>query len=403
VANSTGSITVTGTAAHNNATVAGNVIDKALVVGVNTITITVTAEDGTTTQTYTVIVVRAAPDLSSDATLSSLTVSEGALSPGFDANTLNYTVDVVGDVTSINVIGTANHAAATLTGNVTDMELATGDNTVTITVTAEDGATSKTYTVTIVREIAIELTINDNTVVLDSSVVIYTADCDETAVVLDVELSPGAAYTVNGDAYDGNPITLSRNNDETVITIRVTETNGSAQQVYTVKIAPSFDESKLYFQRWNDVIAINHNPATNGGYNIEAVRWYGTDNSIISEKSYIQVPASANVNDYKAEIQTMKAGGWHRVCADIETKSIEQIIVYPNPVPVGKSLTVQLPESFVGGTAKIYDIKGILVKSNLSLPAISNSLNVSDLNSGIYLLHVTGINGNTEAVKIIVE
>jgi YD repeat-containing protein len=148
VSNDVTSITVTGTANHANATVIGNVTGKTLEVGDNVVNITVTAEDGTTT-TYTVTVVRAA---SSDATLKSLTVSAGSLS--FDANTTSYTVNVSNNVTNIIVTGMANHANATVTSNVTDKQLNVGNNVINITVTAEDG-TTKTYTVTVVRENAV--------------------------------------------------------------------------------------------------------------------------------------------------------------------------------------------------------------------------------------------------------
>ena len=53
------SITVTGIANHSGATVEGNVTGKLLNVGNNPITLTVIAEDKTTTKTYTVTLIRA--------------------------------------------------------------------------------------------------------------------------------------------------------------------------------------------------------------------------------------------------------------------------------------------------------------------------------------------------------
>jgi len=143
VANDVTSLTVTGTANHSQATVSGNGA-KTLVVGDNVVSIVVTAEDGTT-NTYTVTVVRAASD---DATLSSLTISSGTLSPAFEANATNYAVNVTTSVTSIDVTGTATHANATVSGNGTKT-LIVGVNVVSLVVTAEDGTTTKTYTVTI--------------------------------------------------------------------------------------------------------------------------------------------------------------------------------------------------------------------------------------------------------------
>ncbi|MBP2550124.1 hypothetical protein J2858_003057, partial [Neorhizobium galegae] len=96
VPNTTTSITVTPTVTDANATVTVNNVPVtsgtasgsiSLSVGTNTITTVVTAEDGSTTKTYTVVVTRAAP-ASTDATLSALSLSSGILSPSFAASTV---------------------------------------------------------------------------------------------------------------------------------------------------------------------------------------------------------------------------------------------------------------------------------------------------------------------------
>ena len=58
------------------------------------ITITVTAEDGMTTDTYTVYVYRQGATLSEDATLSALSLSDGMLSPAFMSDRMEYTARV---------------------------------------------------------------------------------------------------------------------------------------------------------------------------------------------------------------------------------------------------------------------------------------------------------------------
>lgn len=155
VANAVTSVTVTGTAADSKASVSAGLTLSDLEVGVaKTATITVTAEDGTTTKAYTVEVTRQAPP-SSDATLSDLTVSSGSLSPTFAAGTLAYTVNVENSVTSVTVTGAKNDANATITPPITLSNLVVGVvNTATITVTAQDCMTAKAYTVTVTRQAA---------------------------------------------------------------------------------------------------------------------------------------------------------------------------------------------------------------------------------------------------------
>ena len=116
--------------------------------GDNVITVEVTAEDGATTQTYTVTVTRQAP--ATDATLSALSLSGITLTPTFAAAATTYTATVDYAVEETDVTPTTNHAGAGYViklGGVIDADgslgLAEGDNVITVEVTAEDGATTQ--------------------------------------------------------------------------------------------------------------------------------------------------------------------------------------------------------------------------------------------------------------------
>lgn len=168
VANEVLSIDVTAETADSGATleIDGNPADSGvpltvdnLVVGANAFDIDVLAEDGLATETYTVTVTRAAPGPSSDATLSALAISEGTLDPAFNPATPAYGADVANGITSVDVTATANDAAATFTINGSAatngvpeaVALAVGPNPIEVVVTAEDGAATETYTVTVTR------------------------------------------------------------------------------------------------------------------------------------------------------------------------------------------------------------------------------------------------------------
>ena len=120
-----------------------------------TVTVTVTAGDGSTTADYVVTVMRDTPPdtpatpASSDASLMSLSLSAGSLSPVFVSDTYTYTADVGNAVSGVTVSAEANHNEATV-AVVGGANLVVGANTITITVTAEDG-TSGVYTVTVNR------------------------------------------------------------------------------------------------------------------------------------------------------------------------------------------------------------------------------------------------------------
>ncbi len=131
-----------------------------LSVGDNVINVAVTAEDGTTEKAYTVTVTRDDP-LSADADLSGFSLSVGSLSPSFVADTVTYTASVDFTTTSITVtpILADSNASVTVNGEATAsgnsssvINLAEGDNTITLIVLAEDATTSKTYTVVVNRQ-----------------------------------------------------------------------------------------------------------------------------------------------------------------------------------------------------------------------------------------------------------
>jgi len=141
------SINIAVTKGDSDASVSGDGT-RSLTTGSNDLTVTVTAQDGTTTIDYHIIINRTAP--SSNANLSNLTVSEGTLTPAFSASVTSYTVSVANSVASLNVTATAADPAATVLGDGTKT-LSVGPNTVNVTVTAENGTTN-TYVIVITRD-----------------------------------------------------------------------------------------------------------------------------------------------------------------------------------------------------------------------------------------------------------
>ncbi|QTH42825.1 cadherin-like beta sandwich domain-containing protein [Cohnella sp. LGH] len=166
VANGVSSITVTPTVSDSTATVKvnGTIVANgsvsgaiSLSVGDNPIPVVVTAQDGTTTKTYTVTVTRTP---GSNADLSGMTLSSGTLSPTFAAGTTSYATSVANGVSSITVTPTVSDSTATVKVNGTivangsasgAISLIVGDNPIPVVVTAQDGTTTKAYTVTVTR------------------------------------------------------------------------------------------------------------------------------------------------------------------------------------------------------------------------------------------------------------
>jgi hypothetical protein len=217
-ANSTISVTVTPVAAHPSAkikvgvnTVASGVgsVAPLNVIGTagNTISVTVTAEDGTTTKTYTLKVYRKYSD---DATLSSLSVSGGGLVvTGFNPSGLSYNLNLNSNplpykVGSITVTPVANNGNATIkitniaaisgapyTWNFTGAGSTTTQINLAIVVTAQDGVTKKTYTLNLWRER--KLSDNTNITAITSTI---GGKKDETVRVTPVASGSITEYTI---------------------------------------------------------------------------------------------------------------------------------------------------------------------------------------------------------------
>jgi len=163
--NSQTSINVTPTALNPTATITVNGVAVAsgspsgaiaLNVGVNTITTKVTAHDGSFL-IYMLTITRAAP--SANASLFNLALGWD-LSPAFDPAITSYTASVSNATTSIAVTPSTADAHAMVTVNGTavlstarsaPIALSPGPNTLTTVVTAQDGVTTKTYTITVSR------------------------------------------------------------------------------------------------------------------------------------------------------------------------------------------------------------------------------------------------------------
>lgn len=105
---------------------------------------------------------------STDSDLSSLTLSQGSLEPSFSPSITAYTAEVPDSVASIAIFATARDNGATVTVNgqpsTSPVNLQFGANSITIVVTAQDGVTTKTYTLTLTRQSPAGVTVTDQTI-----------------------------------------------------------------------------------------------------------------------------------------------------------------------------------------------------------------------------------------------
>jgi protocatechuate 3,4-dioxygenase beta subunit len=272
VDNSVGVIVVTPIATSGAATITVNAIEVpsgsasnalTLNVGVNILTLVVTAQDGVTMFTYTVAVTRAPASVSSDATLSGLQLSAGSLSPGFSSGTLQYTAEVNNTVVAVGVTATTTNAFASLTLNgvrITSgvaslaMPVAVGGNALTVVVTAQDGSTTVTYTVIVTRDAAqvstvatlsdLALSVGGLTPAFVAATGSYITTVPNSVAAISVTAtttSSAATLKVNGQAVVSGSASpqIGLVPGSNTLSIVVTAQDGFATQTYTVVVTRS--------------------------------------------------------------------------------------------------------------------------------------------------------------------
>ena len=188
--------------------------------------------------------------ISANADLSGLSVSMGTLTPSFSKDSLNYSVTVSNAVTSITVTPTSGDANATIAVNgngVTSgtasasVALNVGSNTITTMVTAQNGTTTKTYSIIATRAAA-------GTPLFASSATLanFGEVCINTT-------SAANSFTLNGTDLDGSNVALAALNGfsyaETIAGTYTSTLNFSyagssfSDKIIYVKFTPSAVES----------------------------------------------------------------------------------------------------------------------------------------------------------------
>lgn len=125
-----------------------------LAVGVNTVTLKVTAANGNT-RTYVIEATREQdPNYkpSTDASLSELTVEGVSLSPAFSSTVTDYIVYVPFETKTVKLAASASDSKAHGVSGIGEVAVEKeGDNALVVTCTAEDRVTKKEYTIHVLR------------------------------------------------------------------------------------------------------------------------------------------------------------------------------------------------------------------------------------------------------------
>ena len=248
-------IAVSSVASDTNATVNGNG-SYTLTTGENKIFLTVTAQDGFTQKKYEINFICPPGE---DATLTMITMSEGALSPIFSPEVLEYHTEVLSEIEKIEIIAIPNDANATVIGGGVH-QLEYGNNIVSMMVLAENKIEQKFYEVTVFRHLSQDATLRSLTVLgyalnpdFNSSVYQYNVNLPENITLLNIiTLTNHIDATVEGD---GNRVLDAGENK---FILKVTAQDKTTMQEYEITV----NRSSLINESFEQSLLIYPNPAS---------------------------------------------------------------------------------------------------------------------------------------------
>lgn len=231
----------------------------------------------------------------------------------------------------------------------------------------------------------------------------YLMECGENnvnAVILNgtsAVITPSANFTINTP----KPGIYTQN-------VTVTSQDGSATANYTLIVEKPFGFYDIVRQKFNNVLIVNNNPQTNGGYEFVAYQWFKNGQQIGTGQYYTAGDDLGNkldpTGDYSVKMTT-KDGKILQTCSTkITTQKAIAAQLYPNPVLKGKAITVEADfpqEELANMQISLYSVSGQLVKT-LKSSTVLTEIQLPDAESNMYVVVIETANIK-KTLKVIVK
>ncbi|SKB77215.1 HYR domain-containing protein [Salegentibacter holothuriorum] len=274
-----------------------------------------------------------------------------------------------------------------------------GGGQITITATQEgnqnyEAATNVVRTLTISGSEArlVNASINGTTYNDPNVDIYYLIGCGSSENEVQIELEQNQGSTIDSqNIFTVNTPTpgIYRR------TVVVTSGDGNVSTTYNILIEKNFNFEDIVIQKFNNVLLVNNNPETNGGYKFVSFRWY-KNGSVIGNGQYFSVGNNANDQldadaSYYVVLET-EDGEVLRTCiSSVQLKSSLNVALAPNPVNSGGTmeLLTDFPEEELETMhLSIHNLNGSLIqqmKSNRKNTSITLPYN---LQIGVYILKI---------------
>lgn len=233
----------------------------------------------------------------------------------------------------------------------------------------------------------------------------YVVDCDRMAGSVEVAIETEANAIVN-PAHQFT-VDLPRPGLYTE-TITVISEDGNTTRTYKVVLEKRFASDDIIIQKFNNVLLVNNNPQTNGGYDFVTYAWYKNGNYTGSGQYYSAGDNSTDLLDpdatYHVEMTTTDGQVLRSCPMKPQIQHSGKIIVYPNPVLTGNTVNIQadIPEAKRENMkVQLYNHTGREIKHFVT-DRKNNTVQVSGMLPGVYIIRCT-TDDLQKSFKIIVK
>jgi len=231
----------------------------------------------------------------------------------------------------------------------------------------------------------------------------YLMECGENNVNVAFTNETGATFSpsANFTITPPKPGIYTQN-------VTVTSQDGTATATYVLTIEKPFGFYDIVHQKFNNILLINNNPQTNGGYEFVSYQWFKNGQLVGTGQYYSAGDDLANSLDKSADFSakmTTKDGKTLQTCSTkISTQKSSTARLYPNPIQTGQVITVEADfpaEELENMQISLYTVSGQLVKT-LKSSTVKTEVQLPDAESNMYVVVIETPNIK-KTLKIIVN
>ncbi|MFH6995523.1 T9SS type A sorting domain-containing protein [Flavobacterium sp. FlaQc-48] len=151
--------------------------------------------------------------------------------------------------------------------------------------------------------------------------------------------------------------------------VTITSQDGTASAVYSITVEKPFGFFDIVHQKFNNVLLVNNNPQTNGGYEFVAYQWF-KNGQLIGTGQYYSAGDNIGANldptaDYSVKMTTKDGKVLQTCTSKITFTKKPEAKLYPNPIETGKVITVEADfpeEELQNMQISLYSATGQLIK-----------------------------------------